>query len=256
LIIFFKFLIFFAGACLGSFLNVVIYRIPIGMSVVTPRSKCPGCKKPIYWFENIPMISYLFLKGKCSECDFKISMRYPLIELLCGVVTLILFLQIDSYSQIYFFLFQVSISMAFIALFFIDLDHKLLPDSINLYLGSILLAYSAFQYSWKYMLLGFLIGGGFPLLITWLFYKLRGKIGLGGGDIKLWAALGIYLGPVDVVHNIFLSCLLGAIVGLSMIAGKVINKENAIPFGPFILIIATLQIFLPDLYAQLKSLIV
>lgn len=249
-------LVFLFGSCLGSFLNVVIYRLPIGKSVVTPRSKCPGCDKLIYWYENIPIISYIFLKAKCSECDFKISIRYPLVEFVCGAIALYLFLDVHSAIGLYFYAFKLSVSLIFISLFLIDIDHKLLPDSLNLYLACILLAYSIMQFPWQHIAVGALVGGGFPFLVTWGFYKLRGQIGLGGGDIKLYAALGLYLGPLDVVINIFLSCFLGAIIGLTLIAIKKMNKENPIPFGPFILIVATLQIFFPDLYDQVRSFII
>lgn len=225
------------------------------MSVVSPRSKCPGCKKLIYWFENIPILSYVFLRGKCSECDFKISVKYPLVEFLSGLVVLLFFINVQNTVDLYYFAFEVSVFLIFLALFLIDLKHKLLPDTLNLYLAAILMAYSVVAFSWQHIALGVLIGGGFPFIITWLFYKIRGQIGLGGGDIKLWAALGIYLGPVDIVHNIFMSCFLGAVVGLSMIAAKVLSKENPIPFGPFILIVASIQIFFPDLYTQIRSLL-
>lgn len=250
------FLVFCFGSCLGSFLNVVIHRLPLGISVVTPRSRCPSCEKLIYWYENIPLVSFLFLRGKCSECEFKISKRYPAVEMLCGVIALVLFLDVQSIIDLYFYAFYLSVALIFVAQFLIDIDHKLLPDSLNLYLACILLAYSVMQFSWQHIVVGALIGGGFPFLVTWIFYKLRGQIGLGGGDIKLYAALGLYLGPLDVVLNIFLSCFLGAVIGLLLIAFKKMNKQNPIPFGPFILVIATLQIFFPDLYSQVRAFII
>ena len=135
----------------------------------------------------------------------------------------------------------------------IDIRHKLLPDSLNLYLAAVLLAFAAIQFHWQHIALGALVGGGFTFTITWLFYKIRGQIGLGGGDIKLYAALGLYLGPVDVIHNIFMSCFLGAIVGLTLIALKKLDKKNPIPFGPFIIAVGFFQIFFPDVFAQVKN---
>lgn len=225
------------------------------MSVVTPRSKCPGCEKPIFWFENIPIVSFLFLKGKCSECGITISKRYPLVELISGLACLFFYSQVSSIEGLYFFAFKYSVFLIFLAQFLIDLDHKLLPDSLNLYLAVILLAYSVMQYNWQHIVLGVLIGGGFPFLITWIFYKIRGQIGLGGGDIKLWGALGIFLGPVVIVQNIFLSCFLGALVGLFLIAINKLDKKNPIPFGPFIITVGAFQIFFPDLYTQVMKLI-
>lgn len=246
------FLVFSFGACLGSFMNVVIYRLPLGLSVATPRSRCPGCDKLIYWFENIPVISFIFLKAKCSKCKVKISWRYPAVEVLCGLVSLIFFMNVNSASGIYFYAFNMTIFLIFLAQFVIDIEHKRLPDSLNIYLALVLFAFSIMSNSWQYVLLGGLLGGGFPLLITWIFYKLRGQVGLGGGDIKLYGALGLYLGPTDAMSNIFLSCFLGAIFGVTLIAFKKIDKSNPIPFGPFILIVASVQIFFPELYAQVK----
>lgn len=103
------------------------------------------------------------------------------------------------------------------------------------------------------MLLGVLIGGGLPYLVTWLFYKLRGKIGLGGGDIKLWAVLGLYLGPIGIVHNIWVSCSLGAIIGVMLIFFKVIERDQPVPFGPFILVVASAQIFFDEFFHRFLS---
>jgi leader peptidase (prepilin peptidase)/N-methyltransferase len=135
----------------------------------------------------------------------------------------------------------------------IDLQHQILPDSVNIYLACLFLMVSVTSQSWKYWLFGGAIGVGFPLLVTWMFYKLRGQIGLGGGDIKLYGALGLYLGPLGIIHNIFLSCFLGAIIGLFLIGFKVIKKENPIPFGPFILIISLIQIFFADWFEHLTQ---
>lgn len=249
------FLIFMIGASFGSFLNVVIYRVPLGKSVVKPRSQCPNCEKSIYWYENIPIISWILLRAKCSNCKIKISIEYPLIELICGIATVFFFRNIFSIDQFHFAFFKTTIFYIFIAHFVIDLRHKLLPDSLNIYLGLLLLAYAFVQFNYIHIGLGFLFGGGFPFLITWIFYKLRGQIGLGGGDIKLYAVLGLYLGPLDIMLTIFLSCFLGAIVGVTLIIFKLLDKKNPIPFGPFILIVASIQIFFPELFNQVKNLI-
>lgn len=243
------------GASFGSFLNVVIYRVPLGKSVVQPRSQCPKCEKPIYWYENIPIFSWIFLRAKCSKCKTKISAEYPLIEFICGAATLFFFRDIFAFDQIHFAFFKSTVFYIFVAHFVIDLRHKLLPDSLNIYLGLLLLANAFVQFNYMHIGLGFLIGGGFPFLITWLFYKLRGQVGLGGGDIKLYAVLGLYLGPLDIMLTIFLSCFLGAFVGVFMILLKLLDRKNPIPFGPFILIVAFVQIFFPELFNQLKNLI-
>jgi leader peptidase (prepilin peptidase)/N-methyltransferase len=135
----------------------------------------------------------------------------------------------------------------------IDLDHHLLLDSLNLYLLAILLSYALFHYSWEYWLFGALIGFGSPLLVTWLYFKIRGQIGLGGGDIKLFGILGLFLGPVGVLFNIFLSCFLGAIIGLLLIILNRMSKEHPMAFGPSILIVATFQIFFPHYASIVQS---
>ena len=128
-----------------------------------------------------------------------------------------------------------------------------MPDSINIYLALLFLLISWFSHSWTYWLIGGAIGLGFPLLVSWVFYLLKGQVGLGGGDIKLYGALGFYLGPVGIMQNIFLSCFLGALVGIILIATKFIKKENPIPFGPFIIIVASLQIFGESWFKHLIS---
>jgi prepilin signal peptidase PulO-like enzyme (type II secretory pathway) len=243
------------GASFGSFLNVVIYRIPLGKSVVRPRSQCPKCEKLIYWYENIPIFSWFFLKGKCSDCNVKISVEYPIIEAACGAVTLYFFQDFFILDQIHFAFFKTTIFYIFLAHFVIDLRHKILPDLLNIYLGLLLLVYAFVQFNYLHIGLGFLIGGGFPFLISWLFYKIKGQIGLGGGDVKLYAVLGLYLGPLDIMLTIFLSCFLGAVVGVFMIAMKLLDRKNPIPFGPFILIVAAVQIFFPEFFNQVRKLI-
>ncbi len=242
------------GLLIGSFINVIIYRVPREISVVAPRSKCTKCDKTIFWYENIPVLSYLFLRGKCSGCKSKISLKYPIVEILSGIGAFCLFPNILSLENLTFFLFFFSIFVVFIAHFFIDLEHQILPDSLNLYLGILFLAYALVFRSWQYWAIGFSLGLALPLSVTWVFYKIKGEIGLGGGDIKLFAALGLYLGPLGVVQNIFASCFVGALVGGVLILFKVISKKNPIPFGPFIISVAGFQIFFPkywNLFSQL-----
>jgi leader peptidase (prepilin peptidase)/N-methyltransferase len=136
-----------------------------------------------------------------------------------------------------------SIAACFIVHFIVDLKHQILPDGINIYLAFLFLVKALMLNSWFSILLGASIGFGFPYLISFIFYKLKGQIGLGGGDIKLWGALGIYLGPTGIIHNIFLSCFVGSIIGGSLLIFKFIKRETPIPFGPFIIITAVLQIY-------------
>ncbi len=239
---------------IGSFLNVVILRLPKDQSIVFPRSSCPRCSHQIKWYENIPILSFALLRGKCARCANKISWQYPLIELVIGLAAIVFMSDISSGQEnavrgvLFFTVFCV-----LFAHFIIDLRHFLLLDSLNIYLAVVLGFYGIFYLSFTHMLLGALIGGGLPYLVTWLFYKLRGKIGLGGGDIKLWAALGLYFGPIGIIHNIWLSCSLGAVVGLGLILTGRIQKDQPVPFGPFIIVMALIQMFYSDFFYSIMS---
>lgn len=245
---------FIFGLLIGSFLNVVILRLPMKQDLVKKRSACPQCGTQLKWFHNIPVVSFLFLKGKCSFCGSKISLRYPLIELFTGLASLWLMPEYFSSSSLVEYLFLFTVACVFICHFMIDLDHHLLLDSLNLYLVAIFLSYSIFHFSWQYWLIGATVGFGAPLLVTWMFYKIRGQVGLGGGDIKLYGALGLFLGPLGIMMNIFLSCFVGAVFGLIMIASNKMTKDKPMAFGPAILLVAAFQIFFPT-YARLLQLL-
>ena len=241
------------GVLVGSFLNALIYRLPRNINIALPRSSCTNCKKIIAWYENIPVISYLFLRGKCSGCETRISIGYPLVELFAGVVAFLMAPKDISPPSLLNFFFFFSVFCAFLVHFIVDLRHQILPDSINIFLGLLFLCVSFLNHSWTYWLSGGAIGFLFPLTVTWVFYLLKGQVGLGGGDIKLFGALGLYLGPVGIMQTIFFSCFLGAVVGILLMGLKIIKRENPIPFGPFIIIVAALQIFLPQIFNHLLS---
>lgn len=248
------FIIFIFGTLIGSFLNVVIYRLPLGKSVVSPRSSCPKCGHMIKWYENLPILSYLFiLRGKCSNCSAKVSIRYPAIELIVGLIALALFPfdQLDN-NSLFVFIFYFSVACILLAHFIIDIEHKLLPDKINIYFLLITLPFVFFTKPLNFWLIGGSIGFFLPLIVTWGFYKLRGKIGLGGGDIKLFGILGLLLGPVGILQNIFMSCFLGSIVGLVLIFSGKVNKNTALAFGPYIIVVAVVQIFYPTIFDQIN----
>ena len=241
------------GLLLGSFINVLIYRIPRGIDFVAPRSRCESCKTLIKWYQNIPVASFLLLGGKSACCGRRISWRHPLVEIIVGIVAYLLFPKHFNWMSFIHFLFFFTVFCALVVHFFIDLDFQILPDGVNLYLAVLFLIYSLFFHPWTHWALGGLVGFGIPYGITWLFYKVRGKIGMGGGDIKLYAALGLYLGPQQIVVNIFLSCFLGSLVGLVLIFSKRAGRETPIAFGPFIVIAALFQIFFPRLQRGLLS---
>lgn len=251
--IFFAVYFFIFGLLIGSFMNVVILRLPVKKDLVKARSACPKCGTQLKWYHNIPLFSYLFLRGKCAFCGTKISMRYPLIELLVGIISFWLMPETFNTESIANFLFYFSIACIFICHFIIDLEHHLLLDSLNLYLLAIFLSFSVIYFSWQYWLIGGAIGFGAPLLVTWLFYKIRGQVGLGGGDIKLYGVLGVFLGPIGVIFTIFLSCFVGALVGGILIGLNKMTKDKPMAFGPSILIVAAFQIFFPEWASIVQS---
>lgn len=225
------------------------------MSITWVRSKCPKCGKKIYWYENVPVVSYLFLRGKCSGCETKISIKYPIIELITAIGAFLIapeYLTDESllYFGLYFAIFCILLSQ-----FMIDLEHKLLMDSLNFVLALIFLVFVYLEGDWVFSLIGGAVGFGVPLAITWLFYKLRGVVGLGGGDIKLYGALGLYLGGQGIIHNMVFSCGLGAILGGLLLATGVIKRDQPIPFGPFIIVIAAFQIFYHNEFGQMVGMI-
>ena len=243
LVLSFKVFSFVFGSIIGSFLNALIHRIPNEISIAKPRSECPHCNKVIYWYENIPILSYIFLRGKCSQCKNPISIRYPFVELIVGLFALYITPESSDLLVITKYFLKVSVFSCFVVHFFIDVKHKILPNSVNLYLAVTLLALSGLEHHWKHILIGGAIGFLFPLIVTWLFYVVRGVVGLGGGDIKLFGALGLYLGPVGIIYNLFLSCFVGALFSIFLIAIKKMDKKNPIAFGPFILLVAFAQVF-------------
>ncbi len=234
------------GLLFGSLANVLILRIPKNEDVVLKSSHCPKCQGKIKWYMNIPLLSFLFLKGKCFYCSKKISWQYPLVEFSMGLVGFYLAPQYFSFENSFLFLFYFFTAFGFIIHFIVDIRHQILPDSINLFLLLTALLYSILTKDWKFYTYGFVIGFGGTYFITWAFFKLKGQIGLGGGDIKLFGVLGILLGPFGITQNIFVSCFLGSLIGVVLIIFKKMGKQTPMPFGPFILLTASWQLFFPE----------
>lgn len=233
---------FFLGAIVGSFLNVCIYRLPADESIVSPPSHCPKCQAPIRWYQNIPILSYLFLGGRCASCRTRIPFRYPLVEFLNGALFLLVFLRFG-------FLWATPIYWVFCAalvvITFIDLDHQIIPDVISLpgiVLG-FLASFAIPWLPWTSSLLGILLGGGSLFLVAAGYELLTKKEGMGGGDIKLLAMLGAFLGWQAVLPVIFLSSLIGSLVGIPLMLIKKADGKLAIPFGPFLALGALLYLF-------------
>jgi leader peptidase (prepilin peptidase)/N-methyltransferase len=234
--------VFGIGLCIGSFLNVCIYRVPQGASIVSPPSACPGCGARIRWYDNLPVISYILLGRRCRHCKTSISIRYPLVELLTGIFAVTVALQFGfQWESLIYFIFIA----ALLVVTFIDLDHRIIPDVISL--PGIPIGFAASfalpAVTWSNSLYGILLGGGSLLAIAWGYRLITGKDGMGGGDIKLLAMIGAFLGWQGVIFTIMASSLIGTIVGIAVMvkAGK--SMKLAIPFGPFLAAGAVLHLF-------------
>ncbi|MGB9082863.1 MAG: prepilin peptidase [Desulfuromonadaceae bacterium] len=233
---------FVFGMVVGSFLNVCICRMPKNESIVSPPSHCPGCSYQIRWYDNIPLVSYLLLRGKCRGCGAAISLQYPLVELLNGVLTLLLFLR---FGPTLAFAALFLLCSALVVITFIDIEHQIIPDEISLsgIVVGFVLSFFLEGHTWLNSLLGILLGGGGLLLIAYTYQRLTGKDGMGGGDIKLLAMLGAFLGWKAVPFIIFASSLVGSLVGVSLMLIQKKDSKLAIPFGPYLAFGAVLYIF-------------
>jgi len=252
-------IIFVLGAILGSFLNVCIHRMPKSESVVWPRSHCPKCKKRIPAYDNIPFISFILLKGKCRICKEKISLRYPLVELLTALIFLAFFMR---YGLSYDLFFHIVLAGALIVATFIDIPHRIIPDEITIggiAVGFILNAVRGVElgpltFSFKPMLnslLGIIAGGGIIYLTGWIFdiiyFKLLKKPpiqgeteSIGGGDVKLLAMIGAFLGWQRALMTFFLAPFMGLAIGVYLLIAK---KDHTMPYGPFLALATLVSIF-------------
>ncbi len=233
---------FVFGTLVGSFLNVCICRLPKDESIVSPPSHCPVCSYQIRWYDNIPLLSYLFLRGKCRGCGTHISIQYPLVELLNGVLAMLLFLRFGptpAFAALFLF------CSALVVITFIDIEHQIIPDEISLSGIVVGFALSFFLqgHGWLNSLLGILLGGGSLLLVAYSYQLLTGKEGMGGGDIKLLAMMGAFLGWKAVPFIIFASSLIGSVVGIFIMLVQKKDSKLAIPFGPYLAVGAVLYIF-------------
>lgn len=233
-------LVFIFGMIIGSFLNVCIFRIPNGQDIVTTPSHCPSCEKKLYWIDLIPVISYILLKGRCRHCQAKISMQYPMVELLNAILYVTIF-QLYGFSvQMVGYCFFAS---NLIVIAFIDYRHRIIPNGIVLILlitGIIFkLLYNPFTYMDS--IIGFFCASVPMLMLSILF-----KGGLGGGDIKLMAVVGIFLGWKLTWLALFIASIIGSIIGIVLIMLKKKDRKAMIPFGPFL----SLGIMISMLYGQ------
>jgi leader peptidase (prepilin peptidase)/N-methyltransferase len=242
------------GLVLGSFLNVCIHRLPRGESVVSPGSRCPGCGHSIRWYENIPVLSWIALRGRCSSCKAGISVRYPFVELLSGGILLTFW---KVFGPTWPFLIASLFALALVVLFFTDLDLQLLPDWITLsgFVAGVALAwFNPFLGEGNFKLLpavvdeatrlglyriwmalaGAALGAGFLWGLGAAYSKLRGVEAMGMGDVKMMAMVGAFTGPIGVLFTIFSASFIGASVGVAMIPLRGRSLQDTLPFGCFL----------------------
>ncbi len=235
-------LAFVLGCCIGSFLNVVVYRLPAGKSLVTPGSQCPRCGHPIAFYDNIPVLSYFILRGKCRACKAPFSGRYALVEALCGLFALMLFRRYGIHPQLFIELLFV---YGLVAIAFIDLDTYLIPDVLSLsgvVLGFVLSFFTP-RLDWIDSLLGILLGGGLFYALAVGYQAVRHQDGLGGGDIKLLGMIGAFLGVSGVLLTIAIASIVGAVVGIIVMKRQKTGLAAMVPFGPFLSLGALVYLF-------------
>lgn len=239
MIFFYSFLIFSLGACLGSFANVCIYRLPKNKQIVSGRSFCPKCKKKINWYDNLPLISFIILNNKCRNCNKVIPVRYLIVELITGISFLLIYL---NFKNPYTIIFLSILSLILIMIFFIDLENFIIPDSLNFIVMGLALLKNFlpnFDTSLIHEINQSIIGGMVGYLSIWLIiylYKTFKKIdGMGFGDAKLMAGIGLLFGWQSIPFILFVSSILGLIFVVPSLIKKQKTMRTEIPFGPFII---------------------
>ncbi len=240
-------LVFVTGSIMGSFLNVCIYRLPRRQSVVAPRSYCPNCKEPIQWYDNIPILSYLILRGRCRRCKGRISLRYLIVEILTASLFLLLYLFFGFSPR---FFAYATMAGALIISTFVDLETQEIPDEVTL--SGIVIGLIASLVSpavvgeavaWKGCLasaLGALAGGTSIYLMGFLGELVFKKEAMGGGDVKLLAMTGAFLGWRLALLVFFIAPLFGSVVGIVM---RIREGSETIPYGPYLSLAALVAVF-------------
>ncbi|MBW1709325.1 MAG: prepilin peptidase [Deltaproteobacteria bacterium] len=257
--------IFVFGACLGSFINVVIHRLPRELSLVRPHSMCPQCGAQIAWYDNLPLLSYLILQGRCRKCGASIAPRYFIVELTVGLLTLAVYVKFGLTLHAFFGLYLV---LSLVAITYIDLDEMIIPDRITLpgitigllaaiiapnwdligpWLGGRLISWGLTNFrliSLSGSVLGLFLGGATVWLIFKLYYLVRKEEGIGGGDFTLLSMIGAFLGW----RSVFVSLFFGSVIGLVVVIGMAVwrrelDSRTRLPFGPFLSLAALVYLF-------------
>jgi leader peptidase (prepilin peptidase)/N-methyltransferase len=219
------------GAAVGSFLNVCIHRLPLRVSLAWPASHCPHCHAPVRPYDNLPVLSYIWLLGRCRQCRQPISIKYPIVEVTTAVVFLGSFLLFEPPLLVPRLLF----ACAMIVLSVIDIEHRILPDVITLPGIVAGFVFSLFMPpGWFDSLIGLLVGGGSLWLMGELYFRIRGEEGMGFGDVKMLAMIGAFLGWKLMLLTLLLASFIGSVVGVGMIALKHGDMKYALPFGTFL----------------------
>jgi leader peptidase (prepilin peptidase)/N-methyltransferase len=227
------------GLILGSFLNVCIHRLPLGQSVVRPRSRCPCCSATVRWYDNVPILSWVLLRGRCRHCAAPISARYALVELLSAITLVALWRAFGATPE---FAVAAGFGLALVVLFFTDFDHQLLPDAVTLTGFVVGLAVAWFNpflpgAGWARVwasLAGAALGSGLLWGVGALYGRFRGVEAMGFGDVKMMAMVGAFTGPAGVLFTIFAASLGGAAVGLLLIPLRGRSLQDKLPFGCFL----------------------
>ena len=224
---------FIFGLLIGSFLNVCIYRIPKGESIIFPPSSCPSCGERIRWYDNIPVISYLLLRGRCRHCGGRIPLRYPIVELLTAVLTVVILWRFGLSVSAFYYLV---LTYVLIVISFIDLDTMLVPVKLCYFamLAGILLSPLVPEVSFKDSVLGASFGAGLILFIIETYAVFTGKEGMGYGDANIMALIGAFIGWQKVLLALFIASFVGALVGMGYVFLKGKSLKVAVPFGPFL----------------------
>lgn len=232
------------GLFIGSFLNVCIYRIPKGESIVFPSSRCPKCGTKIKPWDNIPVLSRLILRGRCRSCGERIALRYTVVELLSGLLAVAMLYRFGLNPA---FLVYYAWTCALLVITFIDIDYQIIPDGLSL--GGIvvgLLLVPWMPVSYPEALIGLGLGAGLLIAIIYGYFFLTGKQGMGGGDVKLLGMIGVFTGWQGVLFTIFTSSLAGTLVGIPWALASKKNMQAAIPFGPFLALGALCYVLFGD----------
>jgi leader peptidase (prepilin peptidase)/N-methyltransferase len=253
------------GLCLGSFLNVCIARMPEDRSVVSPPSHCPHCGAGIAWYDNIPILSWLFLRARCRACGNGIAATYPLIEAATGLLVLLCWRQaipgveaLDA-AHLALFAYHTTFVCMLVGLTFIDLEHYIIPDEFSIYavpvgvLGAvgINMLEPGLAPTWGQSLVGALAGGGFLLAVAGIYWLIRREEGIGMGDVKLLAMIGAFLGAFPALFLVMLlASIIGSVVGIAHIVVQGRGMRTAIPFGPFLALGALITLFFGDVLVR------